>query len=187
MGLAAELGYACPTSNRIQRLVQAVATTRLGARLAPRTLVPLDRLTTQVSHGRVSLPMVLAGLPVLDLVTVGRRSGLPRPARVLAIPFHDTLALLGTNFGRPKTPAWVLNLEADPRASVAHRGVAREVVARPATGGERAAIMLEADGVFGGASTYEKRLHGRRQVRLFVLEPRASGSGAGGRAPMTRT
>jgi deazaflavin-dependent oxidoreductase (nitroreductase family) len=169
VGLALELGYAYPTANAFQRLVQAFAASRLGARATPRTLVPLDRLTARFTRGRVSLPAVLAGLPVVELGTVGRRSGLPRTTHVIAIPFGETLALLGTNFGQPSTPAWVLNLEAHPAATVSHRGTVREVVARPAGDDERAAIMSRAAEVFAGAARYDDRLRGHRRVRVFVL------------------
>jgi deazaflavin-dependent oxidoreductase (nitroreductase family) len=48
------------------------------------------------------------------VTTTGRRSGLRRTTHLIAVPYGDTLALLGTNFGQPATPAWALNLEADP-------------------------------------------------------------------------
>ncbi len=172
MGLAAELGFAHHPPNMLQRLVQALAATRLGARLTPRTLVPLDRLSTRLTSGKVSLPAILAGLPVLELVTTGRKTGQRRPARVMAIPFQDTLALIGTNFGQPNTPAWVVNLEHRPQATVVYGRTTREVVARPADADERAAVMLSAEAVFSGATKYEQRLDGRRVVRIFVLDPR---------------
>jgi len=173
MGLAAELGYAYPRPNPLQRLVQTFAAGRLGAWATPWTLVPLDRFTDRLTRGRVSLPEVLAGLPVLELVTVGARSGLPRPAHVIAVPFQETLALLGTNFGQPRTPGWVVNLEHHPAATVAHGGTTRQVVARPATSDERAAILLAARAVFAGTAAYEQRVEGTRRVRVFVLEPAA--------------
>ena len=169
-GLRADLQYAYPRPNRLQLLVRYIATTRWGARWAPSTLVPLDRLTTRLTHGRVSLPRALAGLPVLDLVTVGRRSGLRRSTRVIAIPFHDTLALLGTNFGQATTPAWALNLEQHPQATVSHDGTTCAVVAREATRDEVTAISRAAEAVFGGVTAYERRLEGVRRVRVFVLE-----------------
>src|SRR3954454_2729623 len=176
MGLAADLGYGYPKPNWFQRLVQGFAASGLGARLTPRTLVPLDRVTERLTNGRISLPMLLAGLPVLDLVTVGRQSGLPRPTHVIAIPFQDTLALLGTNFGQPATPAWVLNLEHHPQATVGYGGTTRKVLARPATTDERPTIMRDAATLFGGAAEYERRLDGVRRVRVFVLEPAAPDS-----------
>ncbi len=93
----------------------------------------MDRIVSRVSGGRTSVPRLMAGLPVLVLTTTGRRSGQPRASHLIAVPFADTLALIGTNFGQPHTPAWVLNLEAQPRAAVTYRGVTRDVVARPAT------------------------------------------------------
>lgn len=170
MGLASELGYRYPEPNRFQRLVQSFAASRYGARLTPRTLVPMDRWTTRITHGRVSLPVTLAALPVVTLGTVGRRSGVPRQHHLLAIPYDDDLALIGTNFGQPGIPAWTLNLEADPRATVSYGGVTRSVSARPATPGERSDILATAATKFRGAADYEARLEGRRRLPVFVLE-----------------
>lgn len=170
MGLASELSYRFPEPNRFQRLVRGFASSRFGARLTPKTLVPLDRWTTRLSHGRVSLPLVLAALPAVTLVTTGRRSGLPRQHHLLAIPHQDDLALIGTNFGQPVVPAWTLNLEANPNAVVSYRGVSRNVSARPATPAERADILATAASKFPGAARYEQRLEGRRPLPVIVLQ-----------------
>jgi deazaflavin-dependent oxidoreductase (nitroreductase family) len=122
-----------------------------------------------VSRGRTSTPRLLAGIPVLDLTTTGRKSGLPRTSHLIAVPYDDTLALLGTNFGQTSTPAWVLNLEANPRATVVHNGRTREVVARPVTGPEQAAVLAASSQVYGGYLKYQQRITGR-QLRIFLLE-----------------
>ena len=49
------------------------------------------------------------GETVIVTGTDGRRYSTVRPV-------GEDLALLGTNFGQASTPAWALNLEADPRA-----------------------------------------------------------------------
>jgi len=170
VGLASELGYRYPEPNRLQRLVQSFASSRFGAWLTPKTLVPLDRWTTQLTHGRVSLPLALAALPVITLVTTGRKSGLPRQQHLLAIPHQDDLALIGTNFGQAVAPAWTLNLQANPRASVSYGGVTRNVSARPATSAERTDILARAAMKFPGAAHYEQRLLGRRSLPVVVLE-----------------
>jgi deazaflavin-dependent nitroreductase family protein len=151
-------------------MVQSFAACRFGAWLTPKTLVPLDSWTTRLTRGRVSLPVALAALPVITLFTTGRKSGLPRQHHLLAIPHHDDLALLGTNFGQPDTPVWTLNLAANPRATVSFGGVTRNVVARPATPVERTDIVAAAATKFSGAARYEKRLEGRRLLPVFVLE-----------------
>ncbi len=170
MGLAERLNYRYPDPNAFQRAVQAFAGSRPGAWMTPRTLVPLDRLVSRWSRGRVTLPVILAGLPVVALTTTGRTSGLPRATHLIAIPFEDTLALLGTNFGQPKTPAWTLNLEADPAATISHHGTTVMVRARSATPDERTAIFTTAATKFAGAANYEQRLADKRPVPVFVLE-----------------
>lgn len=170
MGLASELGYRYPEPNRLQRFVQWFASSRFGAWLTPKTLVPLDRWTTRLTRGRVSLPVVLAALPVITLVTTGRKSGLPRQQHLLAIPHHDGFALIGTNFGQSVLPAWTLNLEANPNAIVSYGGVTRNVSARPATPAERTDILATAAMKFPGAAHYEQRLEGRRPLPVFVLQ-----------------
>ena len=116
------------------------------------------------------MPELLAGLPVVDVTTTGRRSGLRRTTHLIAVPYGDTLALLGTNFGQPATPAWVLNLEADPRATLRHRGTTLEAVARPATEEERESVLAGSTEVYGGYLAYQARITGRR-LRIFLLEP----------------
>ena len=116
------------------------------------------------------MPAVLAGLPVLMVTTTGRKSGQPRTTPLIAPPVGDTVALLGTNFGQANTPAWVLNLEADPHATVEYHNATKAVVARPATDAERDEIWQVADGVYGGYAKYQQRITGR-QIRLFVLDP----------------
>jgi deazaflavin-dependent oxidoreductase (nitroreductase family) len=170
VGLASELGYRYPEANRLQRLVQWFASSRLGAWLTPKTLVPLDRWTTRLTHGRVSLPLVLAALPVITLVTTGRKSGLPRHQHLLAIPHQGDLALIGTNFGQPAVPAWALNLEVNPNAIVSYRGLTRKVSALPATPAERTDILATAAMKFPGAAHYEQRLAGRRSLPVVVLQ-----------------
>jgi deazaflavin-dependent oxidoreductase (nitroreductase family) len=118
---------------------------------------------------RHSAPGLLAGLPVVDLTTTGRRSGHARTTHLIAVPHEDTLALLGTNFGQPATPAWALNLEADPAATLSYRGRSVPVVARPVTGAEEAAVLAHAERLYVGYRRYQSRITGRR-LRVFVLE-----------------
>lgn len=169
MGLAADLGYRHRNPNAFQRLIQTFSSSRPGAWLFSKTLRHLDAVALRVSHGKHTVPGLLAGLPVLDLTTTGRKSGLPRTSHLISVPLGDDLALLGTNFGQPKTPAWVLNLEAEPRGLVRFRDATASVTARPATDTERAQVMARSAGIYGGYEKYQQRISGR-DVRIFVLE-----------------
>ncbi|HET6877378.1 MAG TPA: nitroreductase family deazaflavin-dependent oxidoreductase [Jatrophihabitans sp.] len=170
MGLAAELEYTYRRPNFFHRTMQAFAETRFGAWFFAKTLARMDRVLAKLTHDRVTVPAVMARLPVLVLTSTGRKSGQLRETHLIAVPFRDTLALLGTNFGQPKTPAWVLNLEDEPRAKVAHHGITRDVVARPADATERAQILADSPRYYGGYVKYQQRITGRT-VRIFVLEP----------------
>lgn len=170
MGLAEQLDYQHAPPNPFQRGVQRFASTRAGAWTFSKSLRHLDRAVSRLTGGRTSAPRLLAGLPVLRLTTTGRKSGQPRDTFLISVPVGDTLALLGTNFGQPSTPAWVLNLEADPRARVVHRGRVLDVVARPADEDERATVLANAAGIYGGYLKYQERITTRR-LRIFVLDP----------------
>ena len=170
MGLASDLSYTIKPPNAFQRLVQRLAATRPGAWVFAKTLRHLDDLFAAVSHGRVSAPGLLAGLPVIDLTTTGRKSGQRRTSHLISVPLDDTLALLGTNFGQRSTPAWVLNLESDPHADVTFKGRSVPVLARPAGTAQYAEVLRRSTGVYGGYAKYAERITGRT-VRIFVLEP----------------
>ncbi len=182
MGLVEDLGYVVPPAGGARRTLQSVAATRAGAAVFARTLPRADRVVARLSRGRVSPLMPLAaGLPVLVLTTTGRRSGLPRRTHLSALPLGEALVVFGTSFGRPSTPDWVRNLEADPRALVTHGGRTRAVRARPVTPVEEPAAWQAAREAYPGFLAYRGRVTGRR-IRVFVLEPdqgapsRAAGS-----------
>ena len=78
--------------------------------------------------------------------------------------------MLGTNFGQGATPAWALNLEADPRATLTYRGVSREVVARTATPTEAEDVFTLASRFYPGYARYRQRVGDSRRIRVFVLE-----------------
>lgn len=178
MGLAHDLGYTYRQPNPIQRAMQAFGSSKPGAWFFSKTLATLDGLVHKASKGRTSLPAVLAGLPVLMVTTTGRKSGKPRTTPLIAVPLAEDLALLGTNFGQTATPAWVLNLEADPSAVVVYRDTEVPVLARPATDDERAAVWRASSGIYGGYEKYQQRITGR-DIRIFALEP----TGPAGHAP----
>lgn len=170
MGLADDLGYSHSSANPLHRLVRWGAGTRPGGWVFSRVLRHLDDVVGRLTRGRQSAPGLLAGLAVLDVTTTGRRSGRRRTSHLIATPYAGTLALLGTNFGQASTPAWALNLEADPHAEVTFRNVTRQVTARPATPSETEEIFALAGDFYPGYLSYRERIGERRRVRAFVLE-----------------
>jgi deazaflavin-dependent oxidoreductase (nitroreductase family) len=113
---------------------------------------------------------------MLRLHTVGRRSGEPRVA-ILGY-FEDgpnlfTLAMNG--WGEPE-PAWWLNLQAHPDATLDLPDGPRDVTARAATGDERERLWSAMSRVEPNLDAYaERRPQG---TAVVVFEPRTPQAGA---------
>ncbi len=170
MGLTEAIGYEVQPCNAVQRGMQHVASSRPGAWAFSKVLHHADRRLFAWSKGRVTVPSILAGLPVLMVTTTGAKSGSARTMPLLAVPVGDDLAIIGTNFGQTNTPGWVFNLEADPHATVEYRDRRVATIARHASDDEFDIAMTAASQVYPGYAKYRERISGR-EVRVFVLEP----------------
>ncbi len=170
MGLLDELGYTVKPANGVQRLVQRGASSRPGAWVFQRTLYPVDKVLFRLTKGRMTLPGLVAGLPVIMLTTTGAKSGEARTMPLLGVPLDADLAVIGSNYGQQRTPGWVYNLEADPHATVEYRDRSVPVAARRASDDESdRAFDLAAD-VYPGYAKYRERAD-HRVIRVFVLAP----------------
>jgi deazaflavin-dependent oxidoreductase (nitroreductase family) len=121
-----------------------------------------------VSGGRHTFASLVSGLPVAMLTTTGARSGLPRTVPVLGLPQADGLAVIASNYGQERNPAWYYNLRADPRGEVAFGGERWRFRAVEAEGEERERIWQQGLRVYPGWSQYERRATHRR-ISVFVL------------------
>jgi deazaflavin-dependent oxidoreductase (nitroreductase family) len=184
--LADELGYRHRRPNPAQRAVRRFASTRVGARLFSVVAPRVDRALARVGGGR-TVAEVAAGLPTVLVTTTGARTGRARTTPLAAIPDGDALALVGTNFGGPRAPAWYANLRAHPDAEVRYRGRGVRVRARAATAAEHARVMATAKRVYAGYAAYERRITGRTIPVLLLERAPAAGPAATPAAPGDRT
>jgi deazaflavin-dependent oxidoreductase (nitroreductase family) len=137
-----------------------------------KTMQPVDKALFRVTGGRLTLPSLTAGLPVIMLTTTGARSGKTRTTPLLGVPVGDDLAVIGSSWGQKSTPGWVYNLEADPSATVGYRDRTVVVTARRADEGETDRTFDLAAGVYPGYAKYRIRAD-HRVIRVFVLESAA--------------
>jgi deazaflavin-dependent oxidoreductase (nitroreductase family) len=86
-------------------------------------VVPLERAFARLqlvlyraTDGR--LGPKLTGVSALALTTTGRRSGLPRSAVLVYAQRDEDMVVVASNYGGDRPPAWLLNLQAQPRAQV---------------------------------------------------------------------
>jgi len=168
MGLVQALDYRLPTPNALQRAMWHVSSSRPGAWLFARSLHQIDKLVLQVTRGQATLAGLTAGIPVLTLTTTGARSGLRRTMPLLGVPFGGDVAVIGTHFGQPGTPAWIYNLRAHPDAEVTYQDRTVPVTAREASAEEHQAIWSQATKIYSGYNAYAKRITGR-DIHIMIL------------------
>ena len=142
---------------------------RLSSSLPDRWLRRVGRLNVPVYRATRGRVMGHVGrIPVLLLTTTGRRSGEKRTAPVVFGREGEDLIVIGSNAGNARTPAWALNLEAEPAAEVEIRGDGHPVRARIAQGAERDRLWDRINDEYSGFADYEQLTD--RDIKVFVLE-----------------
>ncbi len=168
MGLVQALAYEVPQPNTAQRTVWHVSSSRPGAWLFAKSAHHLDRFLLRRSRGQVALASLVAGIPVITVVTTGARTGRSRTTPLLGVPFGDDLAVVGTRFGQKGTPGWYYNIRADPAVEVGYRSKTVAAVAREAQGQEWQAIWAQARSIYAGYEAYARRIQGRK-IPIVIL------------------
>jgi len=142
--------------------------TKVGGTLFRPTAHHADRLASRLTGGRLSVSRIVTGLPAVMLTTIGAKSRQPRTVAVFPIPHPEGLAVIASNFGGAKHPAWYHNLKANPHATVSVEGDTWDAVARIAAPRERDEIWAKGIDMYPGWRKYETRA-GDRHIEAFVL------------------
>ena len=155
-------------------------------RTPPRAVIKLfwrlHRAAHRISGGRFGLarPETGSKFGMLRLTTTGRRSG---QRRVTIIGYYEdgpNLVTLAMNGWGATDPAWWLNLQAHPEATVVLPGETRAVRGRAATGAERDRLWA-AFADYPGWGADLDGLVARRPIEtaVVVFEPIAAPAGTG--------
>ncbi len=121
----------------------------------------------RLTGGRLGLKT--GSLSHLLLTTTGRQSGQPRTVPLTFLPDGRRYILVASNGGADRHPAWWLNLQHQPRATVQVGAETASVLARGARPEERAELWprLKAYNPFYGQ--YEQITD--RDIPVVVLDP----------------
>jgi deazaflavin-dependent oxidoreductase (nitroreductase family) len=161
-------------ANVFQRALRRFAASEPGSWPLARVIHRLDRVTLRATNGGHMLSSMLSALPVTMVTTIGAHSGQPRTVPLLGLPTQDGLAVIGSNYGRPKHPAWRHNLRAHPEGEIDVAGRRWAFRAVEVEGERRERIWNEALRTYPGFSAYARRCAPRR-ISVFVLEPKGGG------------
>src|SRR5665811_2402481 len=107
---------------------------------ALKTMNGMHRAILKVSGGKFGWQA--SRMPVLELTTIGRKSGQPRSV-MLTSPIQEgsTVVVVASRGGDDTHPAWFLNLRDNPDVEVALQGKPKQAMhARVATAEERARL-----------------------------------------------
>jgi len=159
----------------LHKLNVKIAASGPGSWLFSRILHHIDPVVFRWTHGRKTLTSILTGLPIVMLVTIGRKSGQLRTLPLLGIRDAENagvFALIASNWGQRRNPGWYYNLKANPKATCVIDGVSGEYVAREATGEEYDRFWRYAEATYPGFPVYKKRAAGRH-IPIMVMTPAA--------------
>ncbi|WP_410592169.1 nitroreductase/quinone reductase family protein [Amycolatopsis sp. lyj-23] len=136
---------------------------------ALKTMNAVHRGLIKLTGGRVGWQVAM---PVLELTTIGRKSGQPRSV-LLTSPYQEgeTLVVVASRGGDDTHPAWFLNLRDQPEVEVSLKGgPKRPMRARVASAEERARLWPKITADFKNYAQYQTKTE--REIPLVFLEPR---------------
>ena len=134
-----------------------------------KTMNAIHRAAIKLSAGKIGYDF---GMPVLELVTTGRRSG-ERRAVMLTSPVQEgeTIVVVASRGGDDIHPGWYHNLVANPEVEVSWQGgPAKPMTARVATPQERDRLWPLVVKDHKNYAGYQKKT--AREIPLVLLEPR---------------
>ncbi len=152
--------------------MQHLAASKPSSWVLAHVLHRVDRTVLRLSAGRATLSTILTGLPVATVTTTGARSGQPRTSPLALIQDPERLgrfALIASNFGQHRFPAWYFNLKKNPRAVCTVDGRREPYVAHEAAGDEYDRFWGYAVDIYFGYALYKQRA--RRRIPIMVMEP----------------
>lgn len=155
--------------NGFQRLIHRFLMLAPISAFLARILPSLDGFALRLSKGRWTITS-LVGLPIIELTTIGAKSGQRRKIPLVSIVNDDKIVLIGSNFGKLRHPAWYHNLKAHPRCEVNRNGTSGNYVARELLGAERELYWQLAVSYYAGYEKYKVRA-GKRIIPVLLLEP----------------
>ncbi len=112
----------------------------------------------------------LAGLPVLLLRSIGRKTGVERTAALVYLQDGNDLVVVASNGGSDKSPGWFFNIKKNADVGVQIGRRRRRMRARVATNQERVRLwpLVNAN----NSNRYDGyQAKTKRQIPLVILSP----------------
>lgn len=128
----------------------------------------LHRAVFRATGGRIGGHM--AGVKILMLHSVGRKTGKTRVSPLQYMPDGDNLVIVASKGGYDKHPAWYHNLMAAPDTEVELKGGRRKVHAVTADAAQRAILWPKLVAGYSDYAVYQESTD--REIPVVILKPR---------------
>ncbi|MEO8363525.1 MAG: nitroreductase/quinone reductase family protein [Ilumatobacteraceae bacterium] len=132
-----------------------------------KTMNTIHRLVQGITRGKVGWS--LGKMPVLELTTKGRKSGLPHKVMLTSpLQENNAIVIVASRGGDDFHPAWFLNLRDNPQVEVAYAGQPKKkMTARVATASERERMWPQVTARYKGYAGYQTKT--TREIPLVIL------------------
>lgn len=155
--------------NLFQKMIHRILMLRWVSAFLAVNLYRMDAVVLKLSGGRHTVTE-LVGLPIIQITTIGAKSGEPRTMPLVSLFDGEKIALIGSNFGRQHNPGWYYNLKANPQCTVQVNGREQKYIARQTEGEEREKYWQMAVSYYKGYDLYKVRA-AHRHIPVMILEP----------------
>jgi len=137
--------------------------------LALKAMNTLHRVLLTVSFGHLGWDA--GNMPVLELTTIGRKSGQPRSVMLTSpVQEGDTIVVVASRGGDDRHPAWFLNLRDHPDVEVSFKGAPKQPMrARVANPEERARLWPLVTADHANYAGYQRKTD--REIPLVLIHP----------------
>ncbi len=123
----------------------------------------------EATGGREANTLRDTGIPIAIFWTRGAKTGKVRKNGLMRVEHEGAYAMVGSQGGAPKDPAWVANLRAHPDQVTVQDGPEPwDGVAREVTGEEKRQWWDRAVAVYPEYERYQQRTD--REIPVFVVE-----------------
>lgn len=155
--------------NAFQRLLHRVFMLRPVTEFFAPRVNRIDHAILRLTKGKHTASELM-GWNIIQLTTIGAKSGEPRTISLAAFFDEKKLVLVASSFGWKRNPAWYYNLKAHPECKVEGYERTGTYMARETSGDEYDRYWQLAVAYYEGYEKYKARAG--RKIPVMLLEPK---------------
>jgi deazaflavin-dependent oxidoreductase (nitroreductase family) len=155
--------------NALQKILHRIFMLRPVTEFFAPRVNRIDEAILRLTKGKHTGSEIM-GWNIIQLTTIGAKSGEPRTISLAAFFDQEKIALVASSFGWKRNPAWYYNLKAHPECKVEGYERTGTYTARETSGDEYEKYWQLAVSYYEGYEKYKERAG--RKIPVMLLEPK---------------